>query len=94
MGQGHCRNLRQPAPWRVEFRSVSHDEQHRQARRPIDRAVEKLARTRIDPVQVFADEKNRLPSSQFLELPYQRIEGLFLLPLCAQCDRRIALLRR
>lgn len=73
---------------------MGRDEQHRKARRALDRAVEQLARAGINPVQVFTDEQNRLPPRQPYELPDQRLEGLFLLALRAQCKRRIALLRR
>jgi len=92
--QGHRRYLRQPAPGRDEFRAVGRNDKHRQARRALDRAVEQIARTGVDPVQVFADEQHRLSPRQPYEVPDQGLEGPFLLTPQAQCKRRIALLRR
>jgi hypothetical protein len=37
----------------------------------LDCTVEKLARAGIDPVQVFADEEDRLPRREPFELPQQ-----------------------
>jgi hypothetical protein len=69
--QAYRRDLRQPGPRRLEFRAMGGDQQHRQARRALDHAVEKLARAWVDPVQVFAQEQNRLPSCQTFELVQQ-----------------------
>ena len=91
--QGDCRDLRQPAPGRDEFRSVGRDEQYWKARRAIDHAVEKLARTGVDPMQVLKYEEDRLPPRQPFELPQQCLKGLVCLALWAQTKRRIARFR-
>jgi len=70
------------------------DEQHRHAGRAIDRAVEKLARTGVDPMQVLTDEQDGLACRQRFELPQQRLKGFVFLALRAQTEWRITRLRR
>jgi hypothetical protein len=53
----------------LELGPVGCDQQHRQVRDLLDRKVERLARGRIDPMQVFEDHQYRLPPRQRLELP-------------------------
>jgi hypothetical protein len=58
--QRQRRDLRQPAPRRLEFRTESQDQQHRQARYPFDGQIEQLARAGIDPVQILDHHQHRL----------------------------------
>src|SRR6202030_1459981 len=84
--QSQRRDLRQPAPRRLEFRAEGQDQQHRQARRPLDRQIEQFARAGIDPVQVLDHHQHWLLAGEGLELMEQRREQLLALALRGQVD--------
>src|SRR6516162_1856968 len=86
----HC-HLRLADPRWLELGPVGCDQQHRQARDLLDSKVEHLARSRIDPMQIFEDHQYRLPPRQRLELSEQRRQCPLLLALRAEVERREAL---
>ncbi len=85
------RHLRLSGPGRLELGAERCDQQHRQARDPLDGKVEHLARGRIDPMHILEDHQYRLPPRQRLELAQQRRQCPLLLALRAEVERREAL---
>jgi hypothetical protein len=75
----------------LELGAVGCDQQHRQLGDLLDRKVEQLVRSRIDPMQILEDHQYRLLPRQHLELPQQRRQCPLLLALRAEVERREAL---
>ena len=60
------RDVRQADPGRLELGPEGDDEQHGQARHPLDDAIQQLQRGRVDPVDIFKDHQDwLLPSEEF-----------------------------
>jgi hypothetical protein len=84
------RHVPTPRPGGNEIGAESHDHQHGQAPRPIDDQAQELARRGINPVQVLVQQQHGLAAGHAHHLLEQGLEGLGLLPLRAQLERRIS----
>src|SRR5262245_54707242 len=80
-GQCQLGTMRASSPWQTELRSSRTERQHPGGRALIDQQTEPFQCRRVDPMQVFHDQEERLLGGQAQEEREERLQGALLLLL-------------
>ena len=92
--QGQHRHMRLADPGRLDLRPERDDQQHRQIGGAGNRSIEQVERCRIDPMGVLDHDQDRALRRLAVELVEKRGESHLPLLLRADCQRRVAAVRR
>ena len=92
--QRDLREMRQALPRRDKFRPERQQDQNAVVQSLRNDLLDELQRRGVEPVQVFQDEQHRLLGGLLAQPVPQQLEGLFLLELRIDVERRKAAFQR